>query len=170
MSENDARADGDLETDLTASPPVTPVELGPTPGVGVRVIAAVIDVVVSAVLYFIPLVGWLVSAAYWLARDGLDIGFMNHRSIGKQLMKLEPVTVDGAPLDLATSIKRNWVFGIGAVIHVFLWVPILGLIVAIPLGLAGFVLGLAELFFLLTDGEGRRLGDKMAKTRVIVMG
>lgn len=168
MDENDARVEDETQTDVTAATPMTPVELGPAPGLGVRAIAAVIDVVVGIVLYFIPLVGWLVSAAYWLARDGLDIGFMNHRSIGKQLMKLEPVTVDGAPIDLVTSVKRNWVFGIGAVIHVFLWVPILGLIVAIPLALAGFALGLAELFFLLTDAEGRRLGDKMAKTRVVV--
>ena len=168
MDEINEHENEDHQANVTTPPSVAPVELGPAPTLGVRGIAAVIDVVVGAVLYVIPLIGWLVSAAYWLARDGLDIGFMNHRSIGKQLMNLEPVTTDGTPLDLAASVKRNWVFGIGAVIHVALWVPILGLLVAIPLALAGFALGLAELFFLLTDAEGRRLGDKMAKTRVVV--
>ncbi|GMR12802.1 MAG: hypothetical protein BMS9Abin29_0995 [Gemmatimonadota bacterium] len=114
IDENDTRIDGDLPADVTAPTPVTPVDLGPAPGLGVWGIAAVIDVV--------------------------------------------------------TSVRRNWIFSRGAIIHVFLWVPILGLIVAIPVALAGFALGLAELFLLLTDAEGRRMGDKMAKTRVVMTG
>lgn len=169
MDERPTHSPEERPGEVTTPPPVTPAELT-TPSLGVRAIAGIIDVVVGMVLYAIPLIGWLVSAAYWLARDGLDVGFMQHRSVGKKVMNLEPVTVDGAPLDLAASIKRNWVFGLGAVINGVLWVPILGLIVAIPIALAALGLGLAELFFLLTDAEGRRLGDKMAKTRVVVAG
>ena len=44
---------------------------------------------------------------------------------------------------------------------------IIGLVIAIPLGIIAFVLGIIELVLVLTDAESRRMGDKMAGTRVI---
>jgi hypothetical protein len=37
----------------------------------------------------------------------------------------------------------------------------------IPVGLLALALGLFELFKVLTDEQGRRLGDSMARTKVI---
>ena len=58
--------------------------------VGKRIIAAIIDAVIAIIVGFIPFVGGLVATAYWLVRDGLDIDFMDQRSIGKKLVKLHP--------------------------------------------------------------------------------
>ena len=44
---------------------------------------------------------------------------------------------------------------------------IIGLVVAVPLGLIAFVIGIVEVVLVITDAEGRRMGDKMARTRVI---
>ena len=150
-------------TDDTA-PPVS----GPPskPDIGKRVIAAIIDAVIAVVVGLIPVAGGIVATAYWLVRDGLEFEFMDHRSIGKKVMKLRPVTLDGQPLDIATSIKRNWMFGLGGIAQ-FFGMTIIGLVIAIPLGIIAFVLGIIELVLVLTDAESRRMGDKMAGTRVI---
>lgn len=134
---------------------------------GKRIVAAIIDAVIAGVVgVAIPVIGGLIGAAYMLLRDGMEFDFMNHRSVGKHVMKLHLVSVDGAPLALSTSIKRNWMFVLGALIPLLAAIPFLGW-VAIPfVGLAGFALGLIELVLVLTDAEGRRLGDKMAATRV----
>jgi hypothetical protein len=50
----------------------------------------------------------------------------------------------------------------------FLWiVPILGHLVSIPIFLIGGLINLVEAVLVITDGEGRRWGDKMAATKVI---
>ncbi len=43
----------------------------------------------------------------------------------------------------------------------------IGLVIAIPLGLIALVIGIIEIVLVFTDAEGRRMGDKMAGTRVI---
>ena len=143
-------------------------EAGPPakPDIGKRAIAVIIDAVIAVVVGLIPIAGGIVATAYWLVRDGLDLEFMDHRSIGKKVMKLRPVTLDGQPLDIATSIKRNWMFGLGGIAQ-FFGMTIIGLVIAIPLGIIAFVLGIIELVLVLTDAESRRMGDKMAGTRVI---
>lgn len=119
------------------------------PDLGKRVIAYIIDVVITSVVMFVPVVGVVTATVYWLVRDGLDFDFMNHRSIGKMVMKLRPVMLDGQPLDIAASIKRNWMFGA---------------LVLLPVALVFIIV---ELALVLTDAEGRRMGDRMAGTRVI---
>ena len=42
-----------------------------------------------------------------------------------------------------------------------------GVILAIPIALLGFGLGIVEVVLVFVDPEGRRLGDKTANTRVI---
>ena len=39
--------------------------------------------------------------------------------------------------------------------------------IAIPLGLVAFVIGIIEVVLVLSDAEGRRLSDRLAGTRVI---
>lgn len=133
---------------------------------GKRAIAAIIDAVIAIVVGLIPLVGGIAATAYWLVRDGMDIEFMDHRSIGKKVMKLRPVTLDGQPMDITASVKRNWMFALGGIAQFFA-MTIIGLVIAIPLGLAAIVIGIIEVVLVFTDAEGRRMGDKMAGTRVI---
>jgi uncharacterized RDD family membrane protein YckC len=133
---------------------------------GKRFLAALIDAVLTIVVGFVPLVGGLVSSAYWLVRDGLELDFMDHRSIGKKVMKLRPVTLDGTPVDIMVSVKRNWMFALGGVAQLLIF-TVIGIILAIPLVVAAFLLGLLEIILVLTDDEGRRLGDKIANTMVI---
>jgi uncharacterized RDD family membrane protein YckC len=131
-----------------------------------RILAAVIDAVITFVVGFIPIIGGLTAAAYWLFRDGLDFEFMDHRSLGKKVMKLRPVGPGGRPIDLMTSVKRNWMFALGGVVQLLLFVPILGWIVGLLIGLVAVAIGLIELILVLTDGQGRRMGDRMAGTVV----
>ncbi len=138
---------------------------------GKRFVAIIIDAVVAVVVGLIPIIGWFVAAAYWLVRDGLEFEFMDRRSIGKKLMKLRPVTLDGSPMDVMTSVKRNWMFALGAILQILRMIPFVGwllmLVLLIPVGLAALALGIIEIFLVITDGEGRRLGDKIANTKVI---
>lgn len=158
------------------APPPPPAGDAPSPGpstssgkadLGKRIVAGIIDAVIAGVIgVAIPAVGGLIGSAYMLLRDGLEFDFMNHRSVGKHVMKLHLVSVDGQPLDIATSVKRNWMFAIGAIIPLLLFIPILGWI-AIPfVALASLVLGVIEVVLVLTDEQGRRIGDKMAGTLV----
>ena len=133
---------------------------------GKRIPAALIDAVLTIVVGFVPLVGGLVASAYWLVRDGLEIDFMDHRSVGKKLMKLRPVTLDGTPMDVMVSAKRNWMFALGGVGQVFFW-TLIGIPIALLLWFVAFVLGILEIILVITDDEGRRLGDKIANTMVI---
>jgi len=136
------------------------------PDIGKRAVAVIIDAVIAIVVGFIPIAGGIIATAYWLLRDGMEFEFMDHRSIGKKIMKLRPVTLDGSPVDMMVSVKRNWMFALGGVAQLFAF-TIIGLIIAIPLAFVAFLLGIIELILVLTDSEGRRFGDKMAGTRVI---
>ena len=106
------------------------------------------------------------SAGFWLVRDGLDLAFMDHRSIGKRVMKLRPVTIDGSPMDITGSVKRNWMFALGGISQLLAF-TIIGLVLAIPIGLLAFVIGIVEIVLIIVDPDGRRLGDKLAVTRVV---
>ena len=102
---------------------------------GKRFIAAIIDAIIAVVVGFIPLVGGLAATAYWLVRDGMELDFMDRRSIGKRLVKIRPVRLDGAPMDLTTSMKRNWMFALGGIAQLLAF-TIIGIVLAIPLGLS----------------------------------
>ena len=55
---------------------------------GKRFLAVLIDAGIAVVVSFVPVIGGLAAAAYWLIRDGLALDFMDHRSVGKKLMDL----------------------------------------------------------------------------------
>lgn len=135
-----------------------------------RIVAGIIDAVVAVVVGLIPIVGGLVATAYWLVRDGLDVEFMPNRSLGKKVAGLQPVTLDGRPVDIQTSVMRNWPFAVGGVAQILLFIPVIGWLLMLPVALVALGLVLVELFLVVTDDEGRRLGDKTADTRVIEVG
>lgn len=93
---------------------------------------------------------------------------MDGRSIGKKLMKLRPVRDDGGKMDLETSIRRNWTLALGMLGTVVVYAPFLGIIaLTLLLTLVGAILGLMEIYFVLTSPDGRRYGDRFAGTRVV---
>jgi uncharacterized RDD family membrane protein YckC len=132
-----------------------------------RLLAGLIDGVLCALVSLVPVLGGLVGAVYVVVRDGIDVEFMKRRSIGKQVMKVRPVRLDGQPMDLATSVKRNFPFMVGLLGLPFLIIPILGWGIAMLLGVVQLAIGIIELVLVLTDPEGRRMGDKFAGTKVI---
>ncbi len=128
---------------------------------GKRFLAALIDGALAGIVSFVPVIGGLIGAAYMLVRDGLDVDFMDGRSLGKKVMKLRPVRIHGEKMDIGTSVKRNLPFAIGPVIMI---IPILGWLIGPVVAL---VIGLIESVLVLTDAEGRRVGDKLAETMVV---
>ena len=154
----------DTQQSTTAPGPSASGTVPPPAGkadVGKRLVAILIDSVLTMIVGVIPVVGGLVGAAYMLVRDGLELDFMDRRSIGKKIMKLRPVRLDGQPMDIGTSVKRNIPFAIGPAIMI---IPILGWVVAPFIALT---IGVIELVLVLTADDGRRLGDKFADTKVI---
>jgi uncharacterized RDD family membrane protein YckC len=147
--------------DPTNQAPVSSPQATTKADLSKRLIAALIDNVLASLVGFIPVVGGIVGAAYILLKDGLEFEFMDKRSIGKKLMKLRPVRLDGGSMDITTSLQRNWPLAIGSILSI---IPVLGWIIAVPVAL---VIGIIELVLVLTDPEGRRLGDKLAGTKVI---
>lgn len=135
--------------------------------VGKRIIAALIDGILAGVVSLVPFVGGIAAGVYILIRDGLELEFMDRRSIGKKFMKLRPVRSDGLPMDLGASVKRNIVFVIGPVAGIFVFIPVLGLLIVPLLGIVALIITVIEVVLVLTDVEGRRLGDKIANTKVI---
>ncbi len=133
-----------------------------------RIIAALIDGVISAVCsYLIPWIGGLIGAAYMVSRDGLELSFMPQRSVGKSIMKLKPVQLDGKPMDLQASVMRNWMFGLGPIIGILAFIPFLGWMLIPLVSLLALILVIVEVVLVFQDENGRRFGDKLANTQVI---
>lgn len=109
---------------------------------GNRIVAYLIDCLVTIPIYFIPILGVFVGIAYLLTRDSLP--FLDGQSIGKKAMGLRAVTEDGQPL------TNNW--GPGIIRNIVLLIPFFPLV---------------ELIVLLSNNTGLRLGDQWAKTKVI---
>lgn len=142
-------------------------EARPAPDLSKRAVAALIDAAVGFVLGLVPVLGGFAAAAYWLVRDGLDVEVMDRRSLGKRVMGLRPVRLDGAPMDVATSARRNWMFAIGGAVSVLAFIPIVGWLLMVPVALVALALSLYEIYKVLTDDEGRRWGDRQAGTKVV---
>ncbi len=131
-----------------------------------RVLAALIDALIGWVVVFIPVIGALIGALYLLFKDAAPYQVMKqdewkNKSVGKKLMGIEVETTDGSVVDLATSAKRNIPLTIGTFIAI---IPVLGWIIG---PLVALVLGIIELILVLTDKDGRRIGDRFGETRVV---
>jgi len=111
---------------------------------GTRFLAFLIDAILCILMALIPKwIGLIPLIVYILVRDGLFKG----QSIGKKLLKLRVVQIEeGRPANFLDSSLRN-------------------LPLAIPF-LGWFILTIVEAIFVLTDEDGIRLGDKLAKTQV----
>ncbi len=134
-----------------------------------RIIAFIIDAVAAMIVGFIPIAGGIIGALYMLLRDALPIEALEYKSIGKKLLKLSVVKTEepASKIDYATSARRNWMFALGPLMLYFLFIPIIGWIIDIFLGIAVFVLVIIEIIKIFSDEKGIRLGDKMAGTMVI---
>lgn len=140
------------------------------PGIdlGKRIVAAAIDGAIAAfVTALIPILGGLLAAVYMLLRDGLDVEFMKHQSLGKKLVGLRAVRLDGQPMDMASSVKRNLPLVITFFCGIFAILPTAGSLVAGLICLVGTGFGIGEIVLVVTDPQARRLGDKIARTEVI---
>ena len=138
-----------------------------------RFLAQLIDGILAGVLFWVLIfvtlfstIGFilaiLLAGGYFLVRDGLNVEFMKGRSIGKKIMKLRPIRLDGAEMDLETSVKRNWMFGASWLSSL----PFLGFLGTLIGAGIGLVI-LYECYKVLTDNQARRWGDELAGTRVI---
>lgn len=120
-----------------------------------RIIAGVIDAVLAGVLlstlvtilpFFAGTIGFLAYAGYMICRDSLP--FLGGQSVGKKIMKIRAVTLDGQSLvgKWEVSLLRSGALIIGP-------------------------FSIVEIIILATrEGKpdaGRRLGDEWAKTKVI---
>lgn len=138
-----------------------------------RFLALLIDAFVAGVLSrLFALVGlvWLggiVAGLYMLFRDGFDLDFMDHRSLGKRLMRLRPLCDDGSPVTLRVSARRNWTLSVSSLALILVLIPILGWLLIPLVWIAGVVLALIEAYLTYSDPEGRRWGDRFAGTRVV---
>lgn len=164
----------------TPTPPSTPSPSpspypSPSPAIGgkpdtvARFLAYLIDAVAVYAVGLVPVIGGLVGIAYVLVRDGLEYDFMDRRSIGKKVMKLRPVRLDGQPMDVRTSIMRNWPLTIGSLAQVLWYVPVIGWVLLPFVAIAGAVVVVLEVVRVFTDPEGRRWGDLLAGTKVVVV-
>ncbi|MDA8090204.1 MAG: RDD family protein [Nitrospiraceae bacterium] len=119
-----------------------------------RVVAKAIDlIIIIAAAEILPKAGFLAGVVYMLIGDGIAGG----GSLGKRLLGLAVIDGEGVPCRARESILRNLPLGIG----VLLWrVPIIGWL------LAAVIFGM-ESIVLLGSREGKRIGDEIAKTRVI---
>jgi len=131
-----------------------------------RLIAALIDFVIGAFLAAVPILGGVAAATYFVARDGLEVEFMNHRSIGKAITKIRPVRLDGTYTDVEDSIRRNWMFAPAALIP-FLFYSVLGAFLVPPMILLALVITGVEIYLVVTDPLRQRLGDRVADTMVV---
>lgn len=134
-----------------------------------RIIAMVIDGVAAAIVGMIPFIGGIIGALYILLRDALPIEALEYKSIGKKLLKLSVVKTEGPPgrIDYGTSAKRNWMFALGPIMMFLMFIPIIGWILDLLIGIGCLVLVIIELIKIFSDKQGIRLGDKMAGTRVV---
>ncbi len=123
-----------------------------------RVVGKGIDLIIALTLWKIPgAVGAIAAMFYLFVADGFSGG----QSIGKRLVGLRVVRLDGEPFDFTSSILRN----ITLVIPFgFYLIPAIGHFLAYTLGIA---LLLFELYFCLYNDEGMRVGDTISSTTVV---
>ena len=123
-----------------------------------RILARLVDGLVAwAFALVLPPIGILIGLLYLAVADGVQKG----QSLGKMVFGLEVVTSSGSPCDLKSSIYRNIPFELALL---FAAIPLLGWILLI---IAGIPILLIELWLVIADHNGSRLGDRIAGTTVI---
>ncbi len=137
-----------------------------------RVIAAILDHLVCMVPYLFLIFGlplWLLNLLFsglFLTKDAIIFEISRqeeykNKSIGKKLMNLKIACLDGGYVDWIRSIRRNVTLAAGFIVGVL---PVIGKFFG-PLVAFGFLI--VEIFLVLTDESGRRIGDRIALTQVV---
>ncbi|MGQ1946036.1 hypothetical protein ACT3CD_02890 [Geofilum sp. OHC36d9] len=106
-----------------------------------RIIAAIIDIIIVAILCLFPRIGWLLGIIYHLTRDSLP--FLKGQSFGKRLLHLKVITLPKQE-SLVNYPEKS---------------IIRGLVMLIP--------GLNIIDFWFLYHKGQRLADIWAQTTVI---
>ena len=144
---------------------------------GKRLIAAVIDtliaVVVSSIIPFRG-IGSLIGGAYILVKDAIMFELLKdpawkNQSIGKRVMRLEVVGPGGSDVDIQLSARRNWPLAIGQLLSFVISLISYRALAWSSLSLLTgetTIIGIIEIALVFTDPEGKRLGDRLADTRV----
>jgi len=113
--------------------------------------------------------GLLAGAAYLLLRDALPYAEWGARSLGKRWLGIRPFRLDREPMDLRASARRNATIAGPVAIWALLYLA--GGYRGIPFGFIplylGFAVVAAEAVLVAVDPVGRRIGDRIARTRVI---
>lgn len=123
-----------------------------------RILARLVDGLVAwAFALVLPPIGILVGLLYLAVADGVQKG----QSLGKMVFGLEVIQPNGSPCDMKSSVYRNIPFELALL---FAAVPLLGWILLI---IAGIPILLIELWLVILDHNGLRLGDRIAGTTVI---
>lgn len=123
-----------------------------------RIIARLVDILVAwALTLIVPPVGVLAGILYLAVADGLQKG----QSLGKMVFGLEVLSKEGVPCDLRSSLYRNLPFSSALL---FAAVPFIGWILLV---VAGIPILLIELWLVIVDENGERLGDRVAGTTVV---
>ena len=132
-----------------------------------RAFAIVIDLVFAMLLSRIPYIGWFAGVGYMLFRDGFDFEFLNRQSLGKKLMGLKTLRLDGLAVDFAVSVRRNWMFALVTLAGIVFWMPVLRFFAVLTAGFLSLLIGAFEIYLVFNDTEGRRWGDTFAGTKVV---
>jgi len=122
-----------------------------------RAIAKTLDfIIIAAAAEVIPKAGFFAGLAYLLIGDGLFDG----RSVGKKIIGLRVVSEDtGKPCSFRDSILRNSIFGIGYLLYKIPWFGWIFIV----------IVTVFEFVILLGSKDGSRLGDEIAKTKVVAI-
>ena len=120
-----------------------------------RVLAKILDfIIIAAAAEIIPKAGFFAGLVYLLIGDGLFAG----RSLGKKLIGLRVISADTEkPCTFRESIFRNSIFAIGYLLYKVPWIGWIFIVILLFL----------EFIILLGSKDGMRLGDEIAKTKVI---
>ena len=122
-----------------------------------RSIAKTLDfIIIAAAAEVIPKAGFFAGLVYLLIGDGLFDG----RSVGKKIIGLRVVAADtDKPCSFRDSILRNSIFGIGYLLYKIPWFGWIFIVMVTVL----------EFIMLLGSRDGMRLGDEIAKTKVVAI-
>jgi len=126
-------------------------------GLLLRAIAKTLDfIIIAAIAEVIPRAGFFAGLAYLLIGDGLFDG----RSLGKKLIGLKVLSAEtDKSCTFKDSIIRNSIFGIGYLLYKIPWFGWIFIV----------IVSTFEFIILLGSKDGMRLGDEIAKTRVVTV-
>lgn len=126
-------------------------------GLLLRAVAKILDfILIAAVTEIVPRAGFFAGLTYLLICDGLFDG----RSLGKRLIGLRVVsTLTQGPCSIRESILRNSTFSLGLLLYKIPWIGWIFIV----------LVSMLEFIILLGSKESMRLGDEIAKTKVVTV-